>query len=156
MSFLLSSNAMKLDQSDGKGTNSFLICRLTGRWSFLRLVFFPSLMDSLRYNQMLYQSSWRCRPSCTQCWQMFLHSRQQFWYLGVVARAITSACPSINRQPAPSRETVVGVLTSCVYTLANKKVFAECRMPLVVASDSRADINSCCRFLLRLTSCPAL
>ena len=51
---------------------------------------------------------------------------------GGLARALNSAEALIFREFGTSRETNVGVATSCVHTLVNKNVFAECRMPLVL------------------------
>ena len=138
---------MKLDQSDGRGTNSFSICRPTGRWPFLRLVLLPSLMDSLLCQSNVKSIPMMVAPILYTVLANVLAESSEVLVFRGLTRALNSVWASINRQLGPSRETVVGVATSCVNTPANKNLFAECRMPLVLASDSETDINSCCRIL---------
>ena len=156
-SALFSSRAIKLDQSDGKGTKgSFSIIQRTGRWRWLHLVLVPVLIDSCWY----LSKTTSILPKFAPILKTVFVKVSAYWPKVAMSvgfpSAITSAWPSMSRQLGSTTVIFAGTSTCCVRMFAITDLFVECKLPLVVARDSGTAMSSCWRMFSKCTSRPAL
>ena len=138
-------STMKLDQSDGRGTDQLCsyILRRSGRWRCLRLVHVPALTDSSWYMSKTTSILWYFAPILNTVLAKMLAYSPNVLMSGDFQSAVTSAWLSMSRQLGSSSITVAGFALCCVHMFANTALLVECRLPLFIAKDSGTAMSSC-------------